>query len=95
MAGRLIRYAGPLALKYQINLAQTFGADEAEEWVRASESSLMRLPLRNASAEAAGFYSELALALADERQKERGILAWPALKLAGGTSLLVDLKGGK
>ncbi len=95
LAGRLIRYAGPLALKYQLNLAHTFTANEAEKWVNASESALICLPLRNTKAEAAGFYAELALALADERQKERGILAEASLKWAGRNSLLVDLKGKK
>lgn len=96
LAGRLIRFARPLALKYQLNLAHTFTGDEAREWVRASESTLMRLQLRNSHAEASGFYAELALALADERQKERGILAEPALKWVDGTSsLLVDLRGEK
>lgn len=96
LAGRLIRFARPLALKYQLNLAQTFTADEANEWVRASESALMRLPLRDSHAEAAGFYAELAMALADERQKEMGILAEPSVKwMEGAASLLVDLRGKK
>ena len=92
---RLVLLARPLALKYQLNLERTFRIAEAQEWVRASEGALMRLPLRNTSSEAAGFYAELALALADERQKERGIMAEPALRWVEGASLLVDLRGEK